>query len=573
MKKKNYLLILLLFLLSYCANAEILIYGQLSNAQNTEFANVKTDVRYAALPSEKLEFKLADITSDGKYSISLPDSITKIHISFLGVACKSASFILYTYPNTKYEINVALPPNYVRYVTDSAYIIGDFNNFSEDEGYIPMKKVGKHHYSLTLDRKDTLKYQILLLEENPYFGILTKTFSIPGADSYEVATNSKKMNDHISYAIPKNEKIVIDVDLSKLFVDSITYVNSEAQFSSNSSTILEIINCKNALKEPINQYWKALNIIFDSTNSSEEDIRSCNYTLCQVISKLFIQVKSEEAKMYVAMKYVEHACYGVFLSKAQIDTNITSFLTSRVLKHPKDQTYISDYDLYLILFLESKGKEIPYFENPNFMALIVPDNNRIGLIQNSIDMAMEKKDTIQAKIYYSYLKNNFPDAKNALEELKKHNLDGNTPKQIVVGNTIPDFTMPDLNDTTKTFSIRDLRGKYILIDLWGTWCGWCIKEFPALHDTYKKYKDKNFNILSIALDSPAKVKQFCSAPNFPMPWLHSYEVARIDGPIYKILEASGVPHPILISPDGTILEIGSNLRGINLDNTLEKYLK
>src|SRR5574344_1669571 len=58
----------------------------------------------------------------------------------------------------------------------------------------------------------------------------------------------------------------------------------------------------------------------------------------------------------------------------------------------------------------------------------------------------------------------------------------------IKGSIAPPFTLPDING--KNLSLSDFKGKYIVLDFWGTWCGSCIKGFPKLKEYYSKYKDK-----------------------------------------------------------------------------------
>ncbi|MDE6811335.1 MAG: TlpA family protein disulfide reductase, partial [Muribaculaceae bacterium] len=54
--------------------------------------------------------------------------------------------------------------------------------------------------------------------------------------------------------------------------------------------------------------------------------------------------------------------------------------------------------------------------------------------------------------------------------------------------TAPDFTLPDM--AGKKVSLSDFRGKWVVLDFWGSWCGWCVKGFPALKKAYKEYGDR-----------------------------------------------------------------------------------
>jgi peroxiredoxin len=60
-------------------------------------------------------------------------------------------------------------------------------------------------------------------------------------------------------------------------------------------------------------------------------------------------------------------------------------------------------------------------------------------------------------------------------------------KQVVVGAEAPDFTLKD--DKGKSFTLSSLRGKYVVLDFWGSWCTWCIKGFPDMIKAQEKSKD------------------------------------------------------------------------------------
>lgn len=56
------------------------------------------------------------------------------------------------------------------------------------------------------------------------------------------------------------------------------------------------------------------------------------------------------------------------------------------------------------------------------------------------------------------------------------------------GNLAPEFTLKDLDG--KNFDLSSLRGKYVVLDFWGSWCGWCIKGIPEMK-RHMKIQGKN----------------------------------------------------------------------------------
>ena len=106
------------------------------------------------------------------------------------------------------------------------------------------------------------------------------------------------------------------------------------------------------------------------------------------------------------------------------------------------------------------------------------------------------------------------------------------------------------------------KGKYILVDFWAPWCGPCKREIPNLKAVYDKYSGKNFDILSIAVweRQPVQVT-IDTAAELGMNWSHINNAGSVPTDIYGV---EGIPHLMLIGPDGTILKRGFHgAEGIN----------
>ena len=116
------------------------------------------------------------------------------------------------------------------------------------------------------------------------------------------------------------------------------------------------------------------------------------------------------------------------------------------------------------------------------------------------------------------------------------------------GTEAPDFTLNDVNG--KPITLSSLHGKYVVLDFWGSWCGFCINGFPAMKEAYAKYKDK-MEFLSIACnDTEANWK--AALDKHRLPWLN----VRNETPdnVSKRYGISGYPTKIILSPEGKILK-------------------
>ena len=123
-------------------------------------------------------------------------------------------------------------------------------------------------------------------------------------------------------------------------------------------------------------------------------------------------------------------------------------------------------------------------------------------------------------------------------------------KSIKEGNVAPDFTLNDING--KPLKLSSLKGKYVVLDFWGSWCGWCIKGFPEMKNYYNKYKGK-FEILGIDCgDTQDKWKE--AVKKNELPWLHVFN-PQDEGDITSTYAIQGYPTKIVVDPQGKIAKV------------------
>ena len=183
-------------------------------------------------------------------------------------------------------------------------------------------------------------------------------------------------------------------------------------------------------------------------------------------------------------------------------------------------------------------------ENPKLEAL-VPFLDRLGDAEmhkqafESLDASVREG---RMKVFYdSWLKKSEERAAQAEKEAE-------AAKKQEAGLEAPAFTLNDING--KPLSLASLRGKYVILDFWGSWCGWCIKGFPKMKEYYAKYKGK-FEILGIDCnDSEDNWK--AAVKKHEVPWLHVY--CPEDASVEEDYGITGYPTKIIVDPEGKIVK-------------------
>ncbi len=143
------------------------------------------------------------------------------------------------------------------------------------------------------------------------------------------------------------------------------------------------------------------------------------------------------------------------------------------------------------------------------------------------------------------------------------------PKYELWGKPVTDFSATDLDENP--ISLQGYRGKVVLLDFWGVWCGFCIDEMPNLKKVYATYKDQGFDIIGVSLDDEeTELRDYLKENDIP--WRQIYSGERwADDPLAQQYEITGVPEQWFIDRDGTL--ISHKARGENLERLVIEALK
>lgn len=140
--------------------------------------------------------------------------------------------------------------------------------------------------------------------------------------------------------------------------------------------------------------------------------------------------------------------------------------------------------------------------------------------------------------------------KGLLAAIEKEQADKSRQEELE-GKMAPDFTLMDING--EKLALSSLRGKWVIIDFWGSWCVWCIKGFPQMKEYYAKYNGK-MEILGV--DCNDTVEKWKNAvAKHELPWLHVYcDMESGDNPL-ELYSVQGFPTKVVVDPEGKVSKI------------------
>lgn len=133
-----------------------------------------------------------------------------------------------------------------------------------------------------------------------------------------------------------------------------------------------------------------------------------------------------------------------------------------------------------------------------------------------------------------------------------------------IGKEAPNFVVTDLQGNE--IELKDLRGKGVFLNFWGTWCEPCAKEMPYMNELYPEYKEKGVEIIALNADETE-----LAVKNFVQQYDLQFPVAIDKGQeILRAYNVTPLPTSFLIDKDGKIVK---KITGTLTKEQMEEYLK
>lgn len=528
---------------NYSLSAQTVITGKLLGADGNPMKHAMVNILY---PGDTGYLATVEADKDGSYSISTVKS-GPLLIRFVGVNHSAKNVVLLnTSEKVNENIDVRLSYNTFSRNLSKLSISGDFNDYKLDE--MNRQSDGSFSYTISTD-KPIVRYKLV------WFFLPDGNYVYDSKYGYLVKGE------------PKDGKLEVRIDPSSTNILTGKFI---VKFGNENSEV-----AKYALA-----FMTAEKMIADYQNANNE-YKKTHSNPASFIYDTEPQIKSVSEKINKetdpVLKQILHYQKLILAQNCSPDnTNLVNSAIDEFITNVPANSFVAAYLYFMLpdIFFDFTNDLLPsrlIYVDELLKSENVASGTKSKIIRNILSAAVYAGNEVIRNKYYSLLMEKFSESYGA-KQAKEFLFD----KEIIIskGNLAPQFSLRSLDDPNVTFTIESFKGKILLIDFWATWCGPCKVELPVLSKLYERFHSKGFEVLSMSFDNSPDVIMKFRKEVLSMPWLHVHLEGGFNNQLAKNYEVSAIPKPILIDgTTGKILAVSYELRGENLEKTLEKFFK
>jgi thiol-disulfide isomerase/thioredoxin len=514
---------------------------------------LKAQVHVLPNRGERKALQSVEVAKDGGFEVKF-DQTGLVYLNFTGVDHYELMMPLLIEKPLREKLVVRLKPYEYPETFNQVKIIGDFNEFNFGSAKLMAPQSDGTFTFETEATAATFAYQILGAEKTGH--------SINGTQSDDFVYDDG--GDYRSVVNVADGKVKIVFDPKKL-VRAQPGDEVEVKFDNPNSFAAKFYALHREQNKRQTKFSDAMRAYQEA---HPKDMSGFSYDWSAELAVLSKRIAAENDRMLRQVLLKQYLEIGGMNAHDKLDKKIIAQAFAEI---PATSLLWAMNSPWLISIAVNWSGEKEKYESYLNEALEKNPNRslRANILSMKLGEATFKGDTANARIYFNRLMKDFGDTREA--QWAKNQYDPN--RRILKGKQVPEFKVASLDQAGVTYTNASMKGRIYLIDFWAVWCGPCVAEMPNLHKAYEKFKDKNFEILSLSFDqAPEDVAKF-RRDKWKMPWLHTFVEQGFGSELAKSFEVMGIPKPILVDGNtNTILATEMDLRGERLEKTLAGVL-
>ena len=555
--EKSTLIFMVLSLLCSCTSRQdvnpgpqSVISGKISGFGNRAPAMARVDIYE---PDSSDAPRRLPASSDGSFSVTTSKTGV-VRLSFTGVQHSPYTVSLLLEKPARVNLDVRLAPFEWASEFREIMVIGDFNRWSRNNGYVTMVKQGDGTHAAELGNLPggIMGYRLVGLVKG-------STRSVPGTQFDDLGTDPA--GNFVSQLSVRGGKARIVFDPAAL---PRSVVKAGVTFAENTTPVARVAALELEMRSRQEEYSRALSA-FTAFGKKRRDFR---YDWSKTTAALRRLLEYETDPMVRQMLFLSLLDLKHFRA-GDIDTEFAKQALAAIPPDSPLWGLAPNYLLYESIKLAGgPGAYESYFQA---VATGHPSREvRALVLEQAYADAKSAMDLDRAREYYQRLTTEFGDlppgqrVKSRPPELR-----------IAAGRVMPEFSFTSLDDSFQTITNGTLKGKNYLINFWATWCAPCVAEMESLHRIHGRLKKSGFEIVSLSFDAvPEEIQKF-RAKKWQMPWIHGFlgmDEFRAGSNTTDYFEVPEIPKSILVDRTGRILAVFGDPPGATLENEIGRLI-